>query len=63
MLHFKDLNLTGHVVNLKNLNNVVIISDHGKHRFSFHLAGSHVLCVQVDPETAKRINTALGENS
>lgn len=60
MLRFKDLNHTNHAVNLHNVNNVVInpVIDGGT-RFSFHMNGQHVLCVQVDKETAKRIDNIL----
>ncbi len=60
MLRFTDLHLTKHVVNLYNINNVVIntVSD-GSTRFSFHFSGHHALMVQVDKETAKRIEAIL----
>ena len=61
MLQFTDLNLTKHIININNVNNVVIRNNNGAHVVTFHMAGQHVVPATVDVKTAERIFKELGE--
>lgn len=61
MLTFKDLNHNRHFINLRTLNNTVVVERNGQTTISFHMIGPHVVPVQVDKVTAERILGVLGE--
>ena len=56
MLQFTDLNLTKHIININNVNNVVIRNNNGSHVVTFHMPGQHVVPATVDVKTAERIS-------